>query len=145
MLLQSLLLHICPQTSSHSLSSLHTSLHSHLCSIMLLLFSPSLTSPSNPSHIHAYPSSPSQSLNPLTPSTSLSTLSLCHIYPPPLPFPCDMHLHIHYVMLSACIQFTVRLVFKEVMTCLQWAATKWKDYTSMSEWTPDGDDNDIFC
>ena len=55
-----------------------------------------------------------------------------------------MHLRIHYVMLSACIQFRVQLVFKEVMTFPQWAATKWKGYTSMSEWTPaDGDDNDI--
>ena len=92
--------------------------------------------------------------SPLTPLTILKSahpfhfplysFSVSHLYPPPLPFPCDMHLRIHYVMLSACIQFTVRLVFKEVMTFLQWAATKWKGYTSMSEWTPaDGDDNDI--
>ena len=125
----------------------HFSTHPFTLIYALLYFSCSppllYTSPSNPSHIHAYPSPPSQSLKPLTPSTSLSTLSLCHIYPPPLPFPCDMHLRIHYVMLSACIQFRVRLVFKEVMTCLQWTATKWKEYTSMSKWTPDGDDNDI--
>ena len=58
----------------------------------------------HPSHIHT-------PLNPLTilkfPHTFLSPLSLYHTYPLRLPFPSVICIYTVYVMLFACIQFTV--------------------------------------